>query len=259
MPFPKVERVKYNKSPLENVVCQLRFPPILAIDSEIPYKFQNAIREQFPIYEEKVEMQQEINIGMNGALMNSMPKMSSNKNHEFTSEDGLWKINLTRTFISISTTKYNTWEDMIKRLDIPLKALKDIYNPAFFSRVGLRYVDIFCRSNLNLEGISWSELIQPCFLGLLGSEVASNINDMNNVYEISCEDKASMIRIVTSLVRRMDNNEQCFMMDSDVYTTEKVTLGSIVDKLNYLHDRASRLVRYAITDKMHDGMEPENL
>lgn len=259
MPFPKVERVKYSKSPLDNVVCQLRFPPVLEIDFELPYKFQNAIRKQFPIYEEKVEMHQEINIGLNGAMMDSMPRLSSNKNHEFISEDGLWRINLTRTFMSISTTKYDTWEDMLERLKNPLKALKEIYTPAFISRVGLRYVDIFCRTNMGLENVSWSELIQPYFLGMLSSGVASSINEMNNVYEICCDDRASMIRIETGLVRKMDNNEQCFMMDSDVYTTEKVLLENVENKLNYLHDRASRLVRYAITDKMHNGMEPEKL
>lgn len=260
MPFPEVERVKYNKSPLENVICQLRFPPILSIDSEIPYLFQNEIREQFPNYEEKVEVQQEINaainIGIGNPIVNPMAKVSTNKNHEFASEDGLWKINLTRTFMSISTTRYCTWEDFLQRLVVPLNTLLSIYQPAYFSRIGLRYVDVFCRSDIGLAQSSWDELIQPCFLGLLGSEVATNVNEMNNVYEISCEDQTSIIRIVTNLVRKMETNEQCFMMDSDVFTTEKVAVGNVTDKLQYLHDRASRLVRFAITDKMHQGLEP---
>lgn len=259
MPFPKTKRVKYGNKPLENVICQLRFPPILKIDAETPYKFQNEIRKEFPNYNEKVEMQQEINIGIQNKIVNPMTKVSSNKNYEFISEDGKWKINLTRTFLSISTTDYSTWEQLLEKLKTPLKAFEDEYQPAFYSRIGLRYVDVFCRSKVGLEGCAWSELIATPFLGLMGSEVAEYVNDMNNVYEIRCDDNQSMIRINTKLVKKIPTNEQCFMMDSDVFTTGKVTIENAVEKLNYLHDRSSRLVRFAITDKMHERMEPEEL
>lgn len=263
MPFPEVKRVKYNKTPLENVICQLRFPPILEIDSQTPYLFQNKIREYFPIYEEKIEVQQEINAAINIAItdqiVNPMTKVSSNKNHEFVSEDGLWKINLTRTFLSVSTGAYSTWEDFVSRLTLPLDALNEIYQPAFFTRIGLRYVDVFCRSKFGLDECSWKELIQPQFLGILGSDIAENVKEMNSVYEIGCEDGEGIIRISAGLVRKIDTNEECFLMDSDVYTLKKVICEDSKDKLNYLHDRTSRLVRFAITDKLHEGMEPENL
>ena len=49
MPFPEATRVIYHKNPLTDVICQLRFPPILKIDSEIPSLFQDTIREQYPL------------------------------------------------------------------------------------------------------------------------------------------------------------------------------------------------------------------
>ena len=58
MPFPETERVIYEKNPLNKVICQLRYPPILRIDSEVPSKFQDAIIDNFPLYNEKVEFQQ---------------------------------------------------------------------------------------------------------------------------------------------------------------------------------------------------------
>lgn len=260
MPFPKVQRVKYSKSPLENVVCQLRFPPILEIDFQAPYAFQNEIRDIFPIYEERMEIQQEISPAVVNQIMNPVTNMTTNKNHQFMSEDGIWIINLTRTFISISTNKYTTWENMLAAFDRPLSALINVYKPAFFSRVGLRYIDVFCRSVLNLSDCAWSDLINPQFLGLLASEdLASSVKEMNNVYDVECEDKESHMRIATNLAKKIDTNEECFLMDSDVYTTSKVTIEEVRGKLGYLHDRSSRLVRYAITEKLHEGMEPENI
>jgi len=32
MPFPEVKRVIYEHNPLDKVICQLRFPPILRIE-----------------------------------------------------------------------------------------------------------------------------------------------------------------------------------------------------------------------------------
>ena len=57
MPFPEVKRVIYKKNPLDRVICQLRFAPILKIDAEIPADFQEMIRADFPNYSEKMTHQ----------------------------------------------------------------------------------------------------------------------------------------------------------------------------------------------------------
>jgi len=49
--FPESERVIYEKAPLVQVICQLRFPQILRIESQLPVEFQERIRDAFPILE----------------------------------------------------------------------------------------------------------------------------------------------------------------------------------------------------------------
>jgi hypothetical protein len=48
MPFPAAERVTFQKNPLNEVICQLRFPPILKIDHHEPGRmsmvFRSALR-----------------------------------------------------------------------------------------------------------------------------------------------------------------------------------------------------------------------
>jgi uncharacterized protein (TIGR04255 family) len=259
MPFPMINRVVYKKNPLEQVICQLRFPPILKIDSELPSEFQDIIREKYPIYEERLEVQHEFSGGFNFnspiELVNPMSKVTSSKNHVFTSEDGEWQINLTRTFVSISTSKYRTWEDFKERFRKPLEALISVYAPPFFVRVGLRYIDVFCKDRLGLSGSNWSELIQPHFLGILASEVKEYVGEYNSVCEIKLDDGISSIRVNTSLVKSVEN-EECFMLDSDAYTPIKIEAENVIHSLDYIHERSSRLVRFAITDKLHNGMEP---
>lgn len=259
MPFPEVTRVKYSLSPLENVICQIRFPVILEIDSENPFVFQNLIRDKFPVYEERNEVVNEFNFAIQDQMLNPMAKVSSNKTHIFKSEDGFWSICLNKTFLSISVEgKYSTWEDFFSKFEKPISALCDTYKPAYFTRIGLRYEDVFCRSVLNLDGCSWSELIKPEFLGLLGSSIA-NVSGFNSVHELLCKDLSSRMRIISSLVRKMNNNEECLLLDSDTYAEEKIKIKDVRERLNYLHDRSSRLLRYAITDKLHNGMVPNKL
>lgn len=94
---------------------------------------------------------------------------------------------------------------------------------------------------------------------MLDSQISKNVKEMNSIHEIGCEDGESAIRIITNLVKKIPTDEECFLMDSDVYTLKKVNCSEVYNKLEYLHDRASRLVRFSITDKLHERMEPEEI
>ena len=104
MPISDIpKRVIYKKTPLESVICQLRFPPILKIDSELPSEFQEKIRSVFPLFEES-----EANI----QLPPGLPKILGNelsgklglgpKSYNFKTDDGKWTVALTREFIALS-------------------------------------------------------------------------------------------------------------------------------------------------------------
>ena len=48
--FSQEERVIFSNNQLVEVICQLRFPTILAISAREPVDFQEAIRDVFPRY-----------------------------------------------------------------------------------------------------------------------------------------------------------------------------------------------------------------
>ena len=50
MLFAPYERYHYARSPLVEVICQLRFPTILSIGANEPAAFQEAVRRDFPRY-----------------------------------------------------------------------------------------------------------------------------------------------------------------------------------------------------------------
>lgn len=147
-------RYAYGRSQLIEVICQLRFPTILSIDTREPADFQETVRAAFPRYQCQVEKLP----GVNGA-----PARTVN-NHTFISEDGGYKLSLTKDFIALSTMRYTHWEDFAARLDEPLGQFIKIYRPNCFDRVGLRFVNAISREQLGLTGRRWNDLLQPPYL-----------------------------------------------------------------------------------------------
>lgn len=264
MLFPKVKRVVYKKNPLDQVICQLRFPPILKIDADIPAEFQDRVRKEFPNYSETTERRVEPSPRIKGQippeLLSQLLQSTSTKNYEFSSEDGYWKINLTRTFVALTANKYERWERFKGKLEIPLRALIEIYSPAHFSRIGLRYIDVIKRSALGLDGVSWTDLLQPYILGILDApEISDFVQNSESRYEIGLSDGESTVRMITKLVEAADNSEICYMIDSDFFNTKKTPINDTMDRLDYFNKRASRLIQWCITDRLNKSMEPQNL
>ena len=176
------KRVKYNRCPLVEVIFQLRFPTILSINSKQPADFQEKIRKEYPFYDEGIEEQNELLINTNGK--SAQVKSSQNKNYSFVSVDKTYKVNLTSTFIAISTRKYTQWEEFSEKVRQVVKAFQETYEVPFYTRVGLRYIDVIQRSVLGLSNEKWSDLVKPHVLG-----VVTQFEDGMNSYVSQAEFK----------------------------------------------------------------------
>lgn len=261
MPFPEAPKVKYAINPLDLVVCQIRFPSVLKIDAEIPSQFHELIKSSFLEYREKIEFQHDITITHNEKLpfdaQNIIKNSQTLKNHEFYNDPDVWKVNLTRNFIALSTSKYIDWQDFYSRLNPVLAALKTTYGVNNYTRVGLRYIDVFNRTNLGLADCPWHELINPEFVGVPASQLSGHVRGFENVTDLALADGKSSVRIAAKYVMHKHTNEICFAIDSDFYRIEMNDFSALDGSLAYLHERASRLLRWTISEKLHNAMRPE--
>ena len=258
--YSNENRVRYRKNQLGEVVCQLRFPEILTIETEVPAKFQEAIRDQFPIYSVRKETPMPKLTGAPGALQ--LQKQPQNNNYQFVSADGQWRVNLTSRFISLACTKYTSWEEFAAKLDQPLAAFIQTYRPAFFERVGLRYLNFISRKALNMESTPFRELIAPQYLGILVDEQipenATTRSTMDAEFAIRGGCRAK-IHAGPGLVNRAgaQDKEPKFILDFDLYMMGNLPVNLSAGALQTLHAQAHSLFRGAITDTLHDAMEPE--
>ena len=206
----------YKNSPLIEVVLQVKFPTILSINSIEPVVFQEAIRAEYPIYQVAIENQQEISLQQSGdSLFPTLVQNQQQKHHMFITMDGLYKIDLTSSFISISTLSYYSWENLFDKFETPFKQFVEIYNPAFIERVGLRYVDAYSKKKLNIEHLQWRELIQPHLLGELVHLDEKDVISSSIDTEYLLDDNISRVKIHAGLGNINNDPEKVFVIDSD--------------------------------------------
>ena len=260
--FSDDSRCIYRNNPFAEVICQLRFPEILTIETDLPAQFQEAIRDEYPQYSSRKEAAAPKLSGTPGNL--SLQKQEPTTNYQFVSEDGIWRVNLTSKFISLACTKYVRWEEFAKKLDKPLAAFIKIYRPAYFERIGLRYINFISRIHLGLTEYSFSELIAPCYLGLLAEEdVSENSASRCNVdAEIGIRGGCRVkLHAGPGLVKRNNQTDQevKFIFDQDLYMPGKLPVNLSAGALETLHAQAFSIFRGAVTDRLHDALEPESI
>lgn len=255
------QRVIYEKNPLIEVIIQYRFPKILSLNTKDPIDFQDAIRDEYPIYQLALENQQEISIAINQndgvAPVPSIVQNQLVRNHSFISSDGTYKINLTNEFLSISTLSYHRWEEMLSHFAKPLEMFERIYKPPFYERIGLRYIDAFSRNELNLTDSPWKSLITAAWLGAFASIDEERVINSGLDVEYFLDQRNARARIHAGLGTINNSPERVFIVDSDFMKIEMIKTDNGYSVLEYLHDNAKEFISKVITEKLHLAMKPE--
>lgn len=259
-PCPHFERHQ-----LVEVICQLRFPTILSINSKEPADFQDAIRSMFPRYAVRKEQlpPKLVNPGTPGAKLEPSAPVN---NHHFISVDGRWKLNLTKDFIALSTVAYPGWSQFAAQFDRPLAEFIRIYQPAYFERIALRYLNAFSRTALGLEEMPWRELFDPSYVGLLAHEDANESRftkvaldtefQLDNTCRARIHSGSGMVKVAHP--NAPQDHEIKFILDLDLSTTGQTEPRLAAAGLETLHRHATSLFMGATTESLRDALHPEN-
>ncbi|MCI8398025.1 MAG: TIGR04255 family protein [Oscillibacter sp.] len=255
MLFSNQPRTRYQKAPVHEVICQLRFPTILSISSGDPSAYQELIRDAFPQY---VRRQDAMTLSGPNAPRTPVP------NHHFLSQDGKWRLNLTQSFIALSTLDYPGWEAFAGRLDQPLAAFIEVYRPGGFQRVGLRYVNVVSRSRLGLDGVPWTELFTSAYTAPLREPDVSE----NRLLSCGCDltlqlDSSCQARIHSGLGRIASqkkpdpNQEISFILDIDLSMSGSVSCSLAAAALETIHAHSTRIFEGAMSERLRTAIGPE--
>jgi uncharacterized protein (TIGR04255 family) len=129
------------KCPLKEVICQIKFPPLLEISQKLPVQFQTRIRKRFPDFSQRPNI-----------VLDSIQPLPSD--FEFINSDDNIRVALTYSSLAIATTNYISWESFRKQLNFVFNSFIKVYGEVPTSRLGLRYVNELTLENTETTSIN---------------------------------------------------------------------------------------------------------
>ena len=256
MRFEEFERVEYKHNILFEVLFQARFPEILKISQEIPVEFQDIIRKEgYP------ELVSDIPL-----LPSDMPKelkeaVSTAKVFRFFSKEKDWEVSLTQNFIALTCHgNYKNYEDYRERLEKVLRIFDNVYEPSYFTRIGIRHKNIankvlFPNAEQKIETFIpehiFPELAKPIVEDIESLQKKSQFNDGNT--------KATVLHIWAQISGKFGQkqltNEKAYIIDIDCFSENKTE--GIKNVLN-ICDTFKRvnwdIFQWSITEDLRDAM-----
>ncbi len=258
--FPSSPRVIYQKNPLVEVICQIRFSPILKIQTEPPAAFQECLRAEYPILRTRSieeSLLPEIPAPVVSAIRARIQHLPQAV-YDFVSKNGDWTVTLTRESLALSTGRYGRWEEFRSRLRSLFESLQKVYSPLNITRVGLRYQDLLQPSKLGFTTPNWGALLNPAISGILAAdEVKAEVSELFTQLVLQFPGGLGAVTVRHGVVLSNDEHEICYLIDSDFFTQQSMEAKDVYGKLDYFNQQSGRLFRWCISQQLHDAMEPQ--
>ncbi len=183
--------------------------------------------------------------------------------HEFVSADGQFTATLTQGSLDLKTKQYQQWEAFRAKLESLHQAVSAVYAPAFYTRVGLKYIDIIRRSLLGIAHEPWSSLLRPEVAGKLTVRTFEDAMDqMKETSHLYLSEPNEFLTLNTGIAFADTNNqtkEKCFLIDSDFHTHDRTEITDALKKLDSFNRKSGRLFRWCILERLHLALEPQSI
>lgn len=236
-------------APLVRVLAQVKFPEIASVTRrDFIGPFQEAIRTDYPILRE--ERGVALTIGPEGVAQTAGEQV-----WRFHSADGQWRVSLAPTFLAIETDAYTSRSDFFDRFAQVVGATADHLSPAFWERLGVRYID-------RVEGdevlAKLPALVRPEVLGIAADHVEENLQMLLSQAQFALPDDVQLVARTgvmpadTTFDPTLPGAEgRTWTLDLDVSITTQAPFDQevLVEQGRELAARAYRFFRWAVTEE----------
>lgn len=151
-------------SPVYFVLAQIKFTPIAAMKKYVP-EIQDYLRTKgFPEFETQISNQ----LLFDQSVPNELPRPIFQDFTQWHFINEAWDTNfiLGNDHITLQTTNYDTHEPFLKHLLTGLECVRTIAQPAYITRIGIRYLDAVVPQNGEDLNDYFSEHLKSVELGL---------------------------------------------------------------------------------------------
>ncbi len=249
--FPSVEEIRLRRPPLSEVICQVKFAPILSIAKELPTDFQEAVRTRFPgfIAEQGVVFQLPASGGVDRPIVDAAPRI-----YRFTTADGMAFLSLATDSLALSTQKYSHWKDFLEDFSIAETALRKIYHPAYATRIGLRFINRFTRQNTGLNtSKEILELFRDELTCVLHTEAWQEPKEMLSQMVLVDNHAHLTLRIGYG----KEQAEPFFLLDLDYFEEKQLPFDGLMGRIDNYHARIYAAFRWCMKEGSLVRFDPQ--
>jgi uncharacterized protein (TIGR04255 family) len=249
--FPSYEDIRLEKPPLVEVICQIRFPPILRIARSEPSEFQDLIRNRFPVL--GIEQGIIFPISQSGANVPS-PEIQS-RVYKFATDDGKSFASLSVDFYAVSTNSYHHWEEFADHLALIHDAITRIYQPNYATRIGLRFVNRLTAFNTGSSNfVEMLSLLRPELVSQLHTNVWDEPDEA--VTQTMLADGNGKLALRTAFGHELSDREPFFVLDYDYFEEGRIELIDVVERCRKYHNVIYRAFRWCFLDEKMRAFHP---
>lgn len=239
--FPPQEDIRLQNAPLTEVICQVRFPPILRVASEQPVKFQEQVRSAFP----QLEVEQGIMVQM--APLGTTPPQAQPEPRifRFRAPDRSTSVSLALNFYAVSTTAYTHWRDFLALLELASRAARETYEIPYATRIGLRYINQLTMENTGTRTTQelWN-ILRPELTATLHADVWDEPVETYSQLVLAGEDNERFaLRFGYKGV-----DSPVLLLDFDCYVEGQIPLENLLPLCERFHDVIYSAFRWCIQE-----------
>jgi uncharacterized protein (TIGR04255 family) len=238
--FPHQPDVQLENAPLAEVICQVRFPPILRILNEEPSEFQERVRHRFP----ELQFEQGLVVTLSVPPTSGPPAVDAPPRvYRFHNLADQTTTSLALDFFAVATQAYTHWRNFAADLALAAGAVQAIYAPAYATRIGLRYVNRFTPAGTGRQSLDdVLALLRPELSSLYRTDAWSEPGGL--VTQLTLPDDSGTL-IIRSACGRAEG-EPFFVLDFDYFEEGPLPLEGLIERCDRYHRTIYNAFRWSL-------------
>lgn len=232
---------RYKLNFLKQAVCELRFPTLMELgDSRPPSALVAALRKEYP----HLELANQVTIGVGAST-------GSSNAHIFRSSKFDWTVSLSQSSLSIETTAYKGFPQMRERILRVVDAAAKIIDSDFFTRVGLRYINVIDVDEDPTDGWVNPALVQPVL-----SRHFTGIQEYAGRLQLLADDGGCLLQHGIRLKKPARDGKASspeYLLDIDSNRND-VALSDTAEALDAMHNQVFDIFDWSLGEKARNHL-----
>lgn len=231
---PEITPVQYERNYIKTAVCEFRFPIMLEWEDKPPPAIFKKLRKEYP-FNNKVK------------YVDVIPSQKSEGNifYNLQSKNNRWTVSIKPESISLETSLYKNFEEFYEKLEKVKIIIEDQIETDFFTRVGLRYINI-----IPFKTEDFKELLNPDLVKPLYKEVFGTVSQYTQLVQGHIKEGMYNFR---HGIKPSDGLDVEYFLDFD-YFKDGVEIKEALDLIKKFHNYNFNFFCWSLGKKGIDGL-----